>query len=144
VDDGSIYLVKWSGVFEAAFKDFIHYALSGGLVWTHQVTGDRCDSSSPYTILMVLGKSQRANAQLAGESTIAAKTICSDLTTCMVSQVEPVDVEPAVVKHVYHFVKHCIFHMSISEENTLTQNDGALLRIKTTSGSTVAGSAYDV
>jgi len=119
VNDALIYLVKRSSVLEAAFKDFVHYALSGSLVWTHQVTGDRCDCSSPYTILMVLGKSQRADTQLTGESTVTAETVCSDLATCMMPQVEPVDVEPAVVKHVYHFVKNCVFHVSVSEEYAL-------------------------
>lgn len=45
------YLVERSSVFEAALKDFIHYAFGGSLVWTHQVAGDRGDGSSPNTVL---------------------------------------------------------------------------------------------
>jgi hypothetical protein len=47
----------------------------------------------------------------------------TDLATRMMSQVSPLNVEPAMVKGVNHFVHNRVLHVLLAEESILTQEN---------------------
>lgn len=66
------------------------------------------------------------------------------LTTCVVTQIVPVDLELGVIVHVNEFVHQGVFHMTLAEKSTLAENDGTCLRAEASCPGVVTRSTQNV
>jgi len=93
---------------------------------------------------VLLGERQDPTLDLTPPGTISTQTVCTNLATCMVSQVIPIHVEDGVIIHMHKFVHDGMLHVLLIEEVPLAKHDCACVGRETARTSEVAGQTREV